>query len=562
MKNRRAIIRILLGIITLAAVDLVLSLGWGEKRDYTNRTALLDVVDDTVSLIRISRPGSTDTVLSRAVNWRLIEPFSADVDRQTVLKLLDALSYSSIDDKISDQELLRFGRTREDFGLDNPRLAVNVRSHVNETEISFGALTPSGKGVYAAIGGIPAVFVVSTNILAHIDVPAVDFRSRTLFSIAAESVAAFDIKRGGGGFLRLTREGGAWVMDRSDSAVRSSLVDELLHDLVSALAKNFVWTAPSPDGFEQSSAALFSTYGLDGESAVTVTLKGMDGVDRRILFGSEVDGGLVYALVNDGTAIVTVDRALKEKVMADADLFADMRLFPVDLSRTSGISLTLDGVTCLLARQENGSWRMDSPVAAPASAGAVEKLLAVLRDIRSDDIDSRKGVEIRVAEVKDPVKVSRRCLGDRFRLEDFRSNEIIAIDPRQVKRLSVFRRETGRTVSVVQDRERRAWSVEQSASQGAVSRKGVDAVLAALNPLNAVSVEKLKVTADDLRRCGLDEPRFRIAVDLESDDSIRRNILVGKEMREGVFYVTVGSSDAIFTLPAHTVADLTSELVE
>ena len=561
MKNRRVIVRLLLGIFALAAVEVLLSFDFSGRRTSARRATLLDVADDTVSLVQISRPGDAETVLSRAGHWRLIEPFSADVDREKVFRFLDSLSCTPIDDSLTEAELLRLGRTRTDFGLAEPRLKVNVRSHVNETEISFGTATPSGKGVYAAIGGIPAVFVVPSNILASVDVAASDFRSRSLFSIRGDSVSGLDMKRGGKTYLRLRREGGAWMMEQSGSAARGSIVDGLLDQVTAAQARKFVWPVGSSNEVAQASTALFSGYGLEGESAVVLTLKCVDGADRRIIFGSEAEDGGVYALVHDGSAIVTVDRSLKDKASSDIDLFSDQRLFPFEISKSAVISVSDGGVTCLLARRDDKTWRMDAPVAADASQSAVDSLLAAMREARTENLDP-DGVEIRVADVSEPVKISRSLLGRDFRLENFRSLEVLSIDPSAVKRISVFRSDTGAVTSVVRDRELMVWNVEQSGVFGAVSQTGVERILAAVSPMTAQSVEKLKVSADDIRDCALDEPRFRIALDFDGEGSIRRNILIGKRLPEGGFYATVGSSEAIFILPESVIAELTVKLVE
>jgi hypothetical protein len=204
---------------------------------------------------------------------------------------------------------------------------------------------------------------------------------------------------------------------------------------------------------------------------------------------------------------------------------------------------------------------MDAPVAADASQSAVDSLLAAMREARSENLDP-DGVEIRLAEASEPVKISRSLLGRDFRIENFRSLEVLSVDPASVKRISVMRSDTGAVTSVVRDRELMVWNVEQSGAGGAVSQTGVERILAAVSPLTAQSVEKLKVSADDIRDCALDEPRLRIALDFDGDGSIRRNILIGKRLPEGGFYATVGSSDAIFILPESVIAELTVKLVE
>jgi len=559
MKNTRVIVWLLVGIALLSAAHLLLALDGSQKTALVPRASLLTIPEVEVTAVEISRDGAVESLLARTGSWRLVEPFAGSVDESVVLRLLDTLAYGPVDDMLGDQELLKLGRTRADFGLAPPRLRVRIRSAADETTIGFGAATPSGSGVYAAVEGVGAVFVAPSNALSAVDVPTDGFRRRRLFLSGEESVAAFDVKRGGE-FLRFRREGDGWLMtDPTAGPASSSRIKKLLTDIMGASAVDFVWPTGVSNEVDEASSALLASYGLDGESAVTVALKGLDGSDLRISFGGEAKEGLVYALVHNGTAVVTVDAALKDQSSLGNSAFADARLFPYEPSQVTGLSLTDGGVSCLLARGEDGSWRMDSPVSAQASSTAVEALVAAVLALRGGDADE-EGVEVSVGSDERKVKVARRALGAGFRLEGLRSPEILKIDPASVRRLSVTGEDTNRTASVVYDRDRRAWNVESSAVPGTVSEKGVARVLGAVSPLVAARVVKLKVSADDLSAYGLDAPSFVVAIDIEREDAIRRNILVG-DRTEGGRFATVGASDAVFVLSESVVDDLSADLV-
>ncbi len=561
MKNMRIIFWLVVGVAALAGANFLLSLDASRETAIVPRSTLLPVPDDTVSLVEISRNGVVESVLTHTGSWRLVEPFAGSVDESVVLKLLDALAYAPVDDSLGDQELLKLGRTRADFGLENPRLAVRVRALDSETSISFGIATPSASGVYAAIEGVRAVFVVPSNTLAAVDVPASGFRSRKLFASGEESVASFDVKRGTGEFMRFRRDGDAWTMVQpAEGPASATKIRKLLSDVMSASAVDFVWPVGGSNEVAEASSALLAGYGLGAESAVTLTFKGPDGADRRISFGSDAGEGRVYALVHNGSAIVTVDGALKDMASLDGSAFADTRIFPYEPSQVTGLSVVDGGVACMLAKKDDGSWRMDAPVSAAASLTAVESLLAKVLALRGGDVDE-DGVEVSVSSDERKVRVARASLGPQFRLEDFRSLEILKIDPASVRRLSVTGTDTNGTKSVVYDRDRRAWSVEASPVSGTVSEAGVARVLGVVNPLDAGRIVKLKVSADELGGYGLDKPRLTVAIDLEREDAIRRNILVGDETDGGCF-ATVGASDAVFVLPESAVCDLSADIVE
>ena len=561
MKNMRIIVWLLAGISLLVAANFFLSFNDTPETAIVQRRSLLTVPDDAVSLVEISRDGAVESVLTHTGSWRLVEPFPGSVDESVVLKLLDALAYAPLDDSLGDQELLKLGRTRADFGLDNPCLRVRVRAGDTDTSISFGTATPSASGVYAAIEGVHAVFVVPSNTLAAVDVPASGFRRRTLFTSGEESVASFDVKRGTGEFMRFKRDGDGWAMVQpTEGPASAPKIKKLLTDVMSASAYDFVWPIGGSNEVAEVSGALLAGYGLGAENAVTLTLKGTDGSDRRISFGSDAGEGRVYALVHNGSAIVTVDGSLKDMASLGNSAFADTRLFPYEASQVNGISIVDGGVTCMLAKNDDGSWRMDSPISAPASLTAVESLVSAVLALRGGDADE-KGVEVSISADERKVHVARGSLGTHFRLEDLRSLEILKIDPASVRRLSVTGTNTNKMKSVAYDRDRRAWSVEASSVSGTVSEGGITRVLGVVNPLEAGRIVKLKVSADDLGGYGLDKPRLTVAIDLEREDAIRRNILVG-DATDGGCFATVGASDAVFVLPESAVYDLSADIVE
>ena len=557
----RIIVWLSVGIAALLGVNILLTFNDSQDTAIVQRTSLLPFPDDAVSLIEISRGGVVESVLTHTGSWRLVEPFAGSVDEAVVLKLLDALAYAPLDDSLGDQELLRLGRTRADFGLESPRLAVRIRAGASEAAISFGSPTPSASGVYAAIDDVRAVFVVPSNTFAAVDVPASGFRRRTLFTSGEESVASFDVKRGAGEFMRFRREGDGWLMVQPTEGPASlTKIKKLLSDVMSASAVDFVWPVGGSNEVAEASDALLAGYGLGAESAVTLTLKGTDGSDRRISFGSDAGEGRVYALVHNGAAVVTVDAALKDLVSPGNSALADTRLFPYETSQVSGMSIVDDGVACMLAKNEDGTWRLDSPISAAASSTAVDSLLSAVLALRGGDTDEN-GVEVSISADERKVRVSRAALGPGFRLENLRSLEILKIDPASVRRLSVTGSGTNGTESVVYDRDRRAWSVEVSSVKGTVSENGVARVLGVVNPLEAGRIVKLKVSADDLGGYGLEKPRLTVAIDLEREDAIRRNILVG-DATDGGCFATVGASDAVFVLPESAVYDLSADIVE
>lgn len=560
MSNFRAIVWLLSAILLTAAAHLLLTFNGDVDRALVRRTSLVDVQPAEVTRLAVERRGSPRTVLERSVKWRLVEPCASSVDELAVQRLLDALTVLEIEDAVGDQELLRLDKTRADFGLDEPAVRVSAWAGAVERSVSFGLATPSGDGVYAAVEGEGAVYVVASNVFAAADVPADGFRNRELLPPGTESVLSFDVRRGSGSFMRFVREGEMWKISASETATASSdKVRRLLDGIVGARAVDFVWPVGAAGEQTTATDALLAGYGLDPENSVTVTVKYGDGADRQVSFGKEAKDGLVYASVRNARAVVTVDGALKDAALSELSDFVDDRLFPFDRDLAVRLSVADGGVSYLLAKGEGGAWLLDAPVAAATDPDGVAELLGRVFALRNSDV-SAEGVSVSVNSAPAVVVARRAALGD-FRLESLRSREILSVEPANVRRIVSAGAAGGRKpVSVVFDRDLRSWKVESSESGGMVVSEAVAGVLAAISPLRAEWIVKLKVTAADLRGYGLETPKWTVAVDQSREGSVRRNILVG-DQAQGGWFATIGGADAVFVLSDAVVGALTAPLV-
>ena len=556
MSNRRSILMLLAGIVLLVAAHFAVDCSRGGRSVVASRRDALLEPSESVTRIEIARHGSPQTVLVRSNDtWQLSAPFSGSADDRVVKRLLDALSFTPVSAVVSDAELLKMGRERADFALESAALAVSVSDADGEMTVSFGRSSPNSDGTYASVSGVDAVFIVPPEVKSAADVSADGFRRRALFVVEPTTVASFDVRNGKGGVVSFERDGDVWRT--ADGQASSAKIKAFLSALTSAEASGFVWPVGATNESAVASASLLAGYGLDPESSVTVTLKTVDGAGGQASFGKDAGEGLVYALVQNGGAVVTVSASLKDAVAGRRALFEDSRLFMVEARNVSTFTVADGDVSYALTRDSAGTWRLDSPISAPADKAAVEDLLARLLALSPSDADSA-GISVSLSPDEKPAKVSRRsALGDGS-FAQLRSKEVVKVDPAIVKRL--VRTFGGKTVAVAYDRDRRAWDVETEGLSGSVDDNAVVDVLEALNPLVAERVEKLKVSEGDLAGYGLDRPFMTLAVDQDREDAVRRNLLLGAPA-EGGRYATIGASDAVFILSDETVSRLARPLV-
>lgn len=562
MNNRSTILYLLLGIALALLAHFYISYGGGEK--LTSRTTVFDSSMLEADKIVVERSdGGIIELLRRESSWHMVKPFAADADQANVARMLDALVLRKIVETYSDKYLLKSGKRRLDFGLSNPTLKISVTKDCNSASVLLGDRTPDGGGVFAFIEGDTAMYVLDRDVIEFSDIGSDGFRSHKLLESGVESINMFDVKRVNQPIMNFIRVNGRWV-SRTDgntsvnTPASNTEIDEFLSALAKAKAKSFVWPVGSSNEPPIVTAPLLAGYGLDSESGTTVTVYGKVGSEYRIVLGKEAENGLVYALVQNSSAVAMVDGLLKD--LAIKKDFSDLRLFPLDASTVTRITISDNGVDYLLERQSNDEWIMDSPVSAPTDGKEVSVLLNRILGATVTDRDE-KGITVSVSTNLPAERISSDVLPSQFSFASLRSRQIARFDPSDIKRIVSSEEGSETGSSVIFDKDRRTWIVENSTSGTAVREESVVSILNMLQSLDAVSIVSLKATEAELKEFALDKPRYTISVDFFKENSLRRNIFIGERTATG-YYATTGSAfDAVFILSDGDVSRITAPLV-
>lgn len=522
------------------------------------QTALIDQKVDDVTLLRIERETGEDMELYREnQQWRIRKPYSGSIDHQAVMKLLDIFSLPILD-SVSLSEMNRLQRTLASYGLQKPSLSVTIASAHAKDVVRFGDFTSLKDSIYAMVDGIDQIFVVSNVVFGAANVTAGAFRRRDVSQLTANSVVSFAIKKGSNELIEFSRNQDGWLVDGRRASTK--MVESFLTSVLSARIENFVWPVGASNETDRVSDALLSGYGLSPDKTTTITFKGDEGAEDLISFGLQT-GTNVYALVQDSGAIVTLPAKLAALVRQDERLFTDSRIFPIEARTIRHFSLSLEKLRCVLRKDDDARWRLESPIDAPADQQNVEKVLARILRLSLSDVVSEGGIEISFSTNSPKTQVSVESVLDKLRIEDFRSKEMLHIDPTVVKRLVRMSSNLGDKMdSVIYDRENRQWGLELGRSGFEVSVEGVEKVLSAITSLQALRVEDLGTQVSGRDEYGFSSPFLQLAIDRIGEDAVRRNILVGKCCKDG-YYATIGSSDAVFVISEKTVEALSSPLV-
>lgn len=561
MINKRMFLVFFVAIVLLVAGHLYLSFYGRPAHTLIARNALLPMSREDIVGMTIETDSKETIRIIKGRRWTITKPYSAYADNRQIAYLLDAFMLPLVQNSIDVQALSKLRKSRSDFGLDVPRARVvfDDVSGANRTCL-LGDLTPNGKGIYVAIEGEEAIYVVDSRIWEGVNRPLNDYRSKSLFANEIhEQPTAFDVRIGQRSFSRFSLKQGVWSCENEavqlGSRASGSRIERYLRVLSDATVSSFVWPTGASNESPVASASLLAGYGLDAESATTVTLKFPYSIDEQVSFGAPVSSNLVYALVQNGSAIACVSVDLLNQTSSSS--FIDRSLYPFDREMITYLNIVDGDVSYTIAKTQPGTWQLVSPIAAPANNSVVDSLLSRLISLEipvgEDKGEPVIGVTLKTGKGAEPaIHIPRSKLLTDVSLDDLRSCEILSFEPSEVVRLVVSRAGTSEVSTAVYNSERRDWSMKPALEGTRVDMQAIAAILAELHPLKAVRIEKLKVSPNDLKAYGLEHPRASLGIDVKSPGVLRRNILIGNEVEDGV-YATVGSADAIFVLPTRTV---------
>lgn len=586
MSNRRFIVFFLVGIVVLLAVSAVLEWRRAVAADGAAvRESLVRLPMTSVSSVEFERDGGfvAELVRGQSGGWTLERPFRADADESAVARALDAVLLRPVDDSRTAAEISALGASPASFGLDSPRFAMTLRGAGRDAAVRFGALSASGREVYASVDGTDGVFMLSSDVLSAFPGNADDLRPRALLPFSEAEVAGLDFRVPDAPFVKLVRQSSDW---RLASPVDAPAEAEAVQSVVAALSRariaSFVYPSsgqvpPSGEAEAKVPRDKLAAYGLAVGAGLSVRVHGSDGEFTRISFGGRAGTNLVYALVGRGASVVTVDAALAEMCKVGDATFRDTSVFPhVDAHHLKSVSITAGSDVYLLVRGKGGAWNLESPVAAAAdaaqAAAVVDKVLRLKQgDVQMDAAAGTNAAEfVRVSVATDGAvlpgaTVRRAYFGLDGEFANLRSKTMFALDAEAARRLTM-RAADREPVSVARDAEKGTWRVEAGDGAAATGRdvdqEAVAALLTALARVDAVGVETLSALPGDYARCGLVKPSFTIAMDVDASGSVRRNVMLGGAAPGGGRYATVGGLDAIFVLSRHVVQSLTREVLK
>jgi hypothetical protein len=189
------------GLLIAAALLAVLTgvLYWSNHHaaDDTTKPAtpaaikLLTIRDADVSKIEIEKKGTEQVGLAKGGDgkWEITAPQKLTGDQDAISGVISVLAGLNSERVVEDHAL-----DLKQYGLADPSVQVDFTTKDGKSQkLLLGDDTPTGNGVYAAVGGDPRVFTIASYSKTSLDKTAADLRDKRLFTTNFDKVSEVDL---------------------------------------------------------------------------------------------------------------------------------------------------------------------------------------------------------------------------------------------------------------------------------------------------------------------------------------------------------------------------------
>jgi hypothetical protein len=196
-----------------------------------------------------------------------------------------------------------------------------------------------------------------------------------ILSLTADQITAVHIAKTGAEPLDLSKASGKWQIE----GAKPLAADQ---DAVSGLLNTV--TPLTSDRLMEDHPQGLQSYGLDKPTLeVDVTTK--DGKTQKLLFGSDTPSGSdVYAKLDSDSKVYTVYSTSKAAFDKSVNDLRDKRLLTLNSDKITSVTLAAKGPAVEFSKNSSGDWQITKPRPLRADGGAVDDLVAKLKDAKMD----------------------------------------------------------------------------------------------------------------------------------------------------------------------------------
>ncbi len=308
--------------------------------------------------------------------WRLTQPLNYPASDGGIDNLLTELTLTSRRPLLSERRSTAEKPDATDFGLEPPRIRLNLRTSAKRIGLLIGKETLTKKHIYLQLVGSEGIFLADTSLVAKIPASAAAWRDRDFMNLDDLDFDRIRVQQSGERAFVVQHDptNQLWRMieplkDNADNR----RITALLQGLETLRIREFV--SDDPD-------ANLEPYGLSSPGLKVILAKQTNVVSEIAFGGSPTNRtGLVYALCPNRKNVVSVPKTLFKRFQRSHTAFRDRRLLRIDAKQVDRIEV--EGKRDFtLERQGDSSWQITEPETIPADTALVEDFLTSLNELK------------------------------------------------------------------------------------------------------------------------------------------------------------------------------------
>lgn len=522
--------------------------------------------------------------------WYLDDGYLVRANSDRISLLLNALVGDSIRERITKRQRERRELSLNDFGLENYKTELIIKSGKEEVSITIGVEAPYENTVFVKSNTSSEVYIVDGVLCDILPLNIDEFRDRTLFPYPISLINKLEVIGEKDNSFVIEKDSiiDGWLMTSPVRAPASKAVDSLLQSLSMASINNFVWHPVGNIVSQRTILDNVSPYGLDPIEAQTTVRAWIDGIadpiEIRIGRPLKNDIGLLYAFSSVDNSVFTLDQTTVAPFVMGYEAMRNHSIFTTPIYNISSVSYMNGDNLCLLTANSNEEWEIVIPSKQPTEPNAIINFLKALSQISDSEIVvddvvlPTSSVELKFVDKNETVNqlnfyydsathptniylttssssfISRIApdslpigfLDENF-AASFRSTEIFKFEPIGVKEFSINRGNSSQSVYLTASGE---WRTHDK-SNGAVKSEVAEYIVNSLSNLKADWVSKLFIT--DVKAYGFAEPKVELQV-VFSNDIVQPYgmptviIQLGEQLSTGGYYLRIKGEEELFVV--------------
>jgi hypothetical protein len=294
----------------------------------------------------------------RQDGWYITSPIEWPANEFAVQRILTQLQFLEKEASFPVKEVTRSGHTLTDYGLDHPKLVLQLQSGSKSIELKIGDPTLVGNRMYILSAEGDYIFVMNKDLMESLSINIEDLRSQKLFDIPLFEIRSMTVQFSEPSNLkvRLVEQDQNWFFESPIHAKASKKAAErLLSQLSSAHIRSFI-SDPKLDP---------QNLGLD-----TPWLKlSLYGNNRKqtLLLGNEVpkeqevstkDEKEYYAKLEGLPTLFKISAGLIDDLKTAQVSLRESKIMNQKTQDISEIAITQNDKNVQLQRLETGSWQV------------------------------------------------------------------------------------------------------------------------------------------------------------------------------------------------------------